>query len=79
MQLLPHAAMEMLMFYQPATYVLKLDSAGRLVKSLHDPTARVVGGLVTQVTEHEGHLYLGSVMFNYVTRVDLRAAGLLKA
>ena len=73
-QVLPKAALEALMFYVTGSYVVKLDADGRVVGSLHDPSHYVAGGLLTTATEHEGALYLGSFLFNYIVRVDLRAA-----
>lgn len=62
------------MFYVTGSYVVKIGDDGRIIGSLHDPSQYVAGGLITQATEHDGSLYLGSFIFNYVVRVDLRAA-----
>jgi sugar lactone lactonase YvrE len=73
-KVLPKAALESLMFYVTGSYVVKLDADGRVVGSLHDPTHYLAGGLISTATEHEGALYLGSFLLNYIVRVDLRAA-----
>jgi sugar lactone lactonase YvrE len=49
--------------------VLRLDSAGKIVESLHDPTGSV--SLVTNAIEHDGYLYLGVLYGDSVWRVKL--------
>ena len=49
--------------------VLRLDSAGNIVESLHDPTGGVFG--VTSATPHDGALYLGSLFGYRVVRCPL--------
>ena len=57
--------------FTPANFVVKLNKEGRIVDSLHDPSQRVVGGLLSQVTEVNRTLYLGSFLMPYAVRVDL--------
>lgn len=49
--------------------VLRLDSAGNIIESLHDPTGGVFG--VTSATPHDGALYLGSLFGYRVVRCPL--------
>ncbi|MFW5964458.1 MAG: SMP-30/gluconolactonase/LRE family protein [Natronomonas sp.] len=49
--------------------VLRLDSTGDIVESLHDPTGGVFG--VTSATPHDGALYLGSLFGYRVVRCPL--------
>ncbi|EGT44266.1 hypothetical protein CAEBREN_31798, partial [Caenorhabditis brenneri] len=47
------------LFKNPHSMILELDSKGEILRSLHDVYGKVVGD-VSQVTEHDGHLYIGS-------------------
>jgi len=53
----------------PYGLVLRVDEAGEVVDSLHDPAGGVFG--VTSATEYEGDLYLGSLFNDYVHRHEL--------
>jgi hypothetical protein len=51
--------------------VLRLDVwSGAVVDSLHDPQGLNVTE-TSEVSEHDGHLYLGSYHLNYVARMKL--------
>ncbi len=69
MQLLPESMLAALVFYRSAPYVVKVDGGGRVVSSLHDPSGAVAAGLISQVTEVNGTLYLGSFMLPWLVRV----------
>jgi sugar lactone lactonase YvrE len=53
---------------QPYAWVLGLDGEGRIVHDLQDPTGRTFA-FVTNVVEHEGALYLGSLELPAVGRI----------
>ncbi|KAM7284485.1 adipocyte plasma membrane-associated protein [Ixodes scapularis] len=49
--------------------VVELDVGGRIVRSLHSPQPKI--HMLSEVLEHEGHLYLGSYRNPYLGRVKL--------
>jgi sugar lactone lactonase YvrE len=57
---------------KPVDYglVIELDEEGKPIRSLHDPTGRVVAN-VTSVHEENNQLYLGNLLKDYVARLDL--------
>ncbi|UMM19540.1 hypothetical protein L5515_015094 [Caenorhabditis briggsae] len=58
------------LFKSPHSIILELDSHGEIVRSLHDVTGKVVGD-VSQVTEHNGELYIGSFSDNFIAKLKL--------
>ena len=50
--------------------VLEVDRAGRILRSLHDPTGKHLAA-ITSVEEHDGHLYLGTVKGDAIGRYRL--------
>jgi hypothetical protein len=52
-------------------FVLGLDTGGRVVHNLQDPSGRVA--IVTGVRQHQNRLYLGSLSEPAIAVVDLRA------
>ena len=55
--------------------VVKLDAAGRPLQTLFDPDGSHVA-TVSAATEHMGRLFLGNLGGDYVSYLDLSAAGL---
>ncbi|XP_066243049.1 adipocyte plasma membrane-associated protein isoform X1 [Saccopteryx leptura] len=53
--------------------VLELSDSGAFRRSLHDPDGQVVT-YVSEVHEHDGHLYLGSFRAPFLCRLSLQAA-----
>ncbi|CAN8031800.1 unnamed protein product [Ixodes persulcatus] len=49
--------------------VVELDTGGRIVRSLHSPQHKI--HMLSEVLEHEGHLYLGSYRNPFLGRVKL--------
>lgn len=58
------------LFKNPHSIIIELDSVGKIVRSLHDVTGKHVGD-ASQVTEHNGHLYIGSFADHYIAKVKL--------
>jgi len=56
----------------PYGLVLQMDADGEILDSLHDPSGAV--HYVTSATEHEGALYLGTLVGDGVVRYDLSEA-----
>lgn len=50
--------------------VLELKDGGTCVRSFHDPHG-LVAAYISEVHEHDGHLYLGSFRSPYVCKLDL--------
>lgn len=59
---------------KPAGVVLAVDETGRILRSLHDPEGRVVSQ-VTTAEIHEGDLYLGSIVSDWIARCRLQREG----
>ena len=55
----------------PYGLILELDTRGHVVRSLHDPKAKTIGG-VSEVEDVAGELYLGSFKAPYIGKLDLR-------
>lgn len=49
--------------------IMEFDEAGNILRSFHDPGGET--SFLSQVTEHEGYLYLGSFINNYLGRLKL--------
>lgn len=49
--------------------VVELDAGGHIVRSLHSPQHKI--HMLSEVLEHEGHLYLGSYRNPFLGRVKL--------
>ncbi|EFP07402.1 hypothetical protein CRE_26071 [Caenorhabditis remanei] len=58
------------LFKSPHSIILELDSTGQIIRSLHDVTGKVVGD-VSQVTEHNGELYIGSFADDFIAKLKL--------
>ncbi|CAI2327950.1 unnamed protein product [Caenorhabditis sp. 36 PRJEB53466] len=58
------------LFKKPHAIVVELDTNGKIVRSLHDVAGTKVGD-VSQVTEHNGALYLGSFAEPYIAKLKL--------
>ncbi|KAL1414763.1 hypothetical protein MTO96_007233 [Rhipicephalus appendiculatus] len=47
--------------------IVELDASGKVVRSLHSPAGKI--HLISEVLEHNGHLYLGSFRNRFIGRV----------
>ncbi|KAH8028507.1 hypothetical protein HPB51_017602 [Rhipicephalus microplus] len=47
--------------------IVELDASGKVVRSLHSPAGKI--HLLSEVLEHDGHLYLGSFRNRFIGRV----------
>jgi sugar lactone lactonase YvrE len=54
---------------QPYGLVVRLDSAGNIVESLHDPTGNIY--LISNAVEKDGYLYLGVLYGDSIWRIKL--------
>ena len=50
--------------------VLQISEQGEIIRSLHDPTAKVMS-YISEVEDHHGVLYFGSFKMPYLARLDL--------
>ncbi|XP_046886054.1 adipocyte plasma membrane-associated protein [Hypomesus transpacificus] len=60
----------MMKFVPRYSLVLELKDGGTCIRSLHDPHG-VVAAYISEVHEHDGHLYLGSFRSPYICKLDL--------
>ncbi|VDK86991.1 unnamed protein product, partial [Litomosoides sigmodontis] len=70
LQLVPERQWEWLqsMFAAKHALILQLSEEGQIIASAHDPTGQVIKE-VSQVTEANGHLYLGSYRAPFIARL----------
>lgn len=47
--------------------IVELDATGKVIRSLHSPAGKI--HLISEVLEHDGHLYLGSFRNRFIGRV----------
>lgn len=52
--------------------VLELSDSGAFRRSLHDPDGQVAS-YISEVHEHDGHLYLGSFRAPFLCRLNLQS------
>uniref|UniRef100_A0A1I7UUR5 Str_synth domain-containing protein n=1 Tax=Caenorhabditis tropicalis TaxID=1561998 RepID=A0A1I7UUR5_9PELO len=57
-------------FKHPHSIILELNSNGEIIRSLHDVSGKIVGD-VSQVTEHNGELYIGSFSDDFIATLKL--------
>lgn len=66
-------SLEMVMKFVPRyRLVLKLSDSGAFWRSLHNPDGQVAT-YISEVHEHDGHLYVGSFRAPFLCRLNLQS------
>ena len=52
--------------------LLELNDKGQIIRSLHDPTGKVIPG-ISEVHDDGGILYIGSLYAPYIGKLELKS------